>query len=148
MNMRQFIMAAITTVAFTGPSGATTSQTLMTIYKDPTCGCCGDWASAVANAGFKVDTLEVDDLIMIKKKYKVPHGLESCHTAILGPYVIEGHLPLQAIEKLLSEQPKFTGLAVAGMPPGSLGMGNDPSASYGVIAFEQNGTHQLYLQMP
>ncbi|KKX29424.1 DUF411 domain-containing protein [Rhizobium sp. LC145] len=147
MNRRHFICSAIVAVAVGKSGAAFASQAKMTVYKDPTCGCCGAWADAIAEADIAVDVQEVSDLDGIKRKYGVPKELEGCHTAILGSYVVEGHVPLEAVEKLISDQPEIAGLAVAGMPRGSLGMGTDPNASYDVVAFKKDGSSEVYMRV-
>ena len=107
----------------------------MTVYKTPWCGCCEVWTRAMQKAGFKVILKDLEDLTSIKRNAGIPEQLEGCHTAKLGRYSIEGHVPLQALKKLLSEKPDVRGIAVAGMPMGSLGMGYDPKARYDVMAF-------------
>ena len=148
MNRRQFICTAIASIAATNVHPAAASQQRMTVYKDPNCGCCGAWANAMADADFDVDIREVDDLDAVKKRYGVPQAAEGCHTAILGPYFIEGHVPLKAVKKLQSEAPDILGIAVAGMPVGSLGMGDNPSvASYDVLSVRQSGETSVYLSI-
>ena len=107
----------------------------MTVYKTPWCGCCKVWTRAMQKAGFKVIVKDVEDLTSIKRNAGIPEQLEGCHTAKLGRYSIEGHVPLQAFTKLVAEKPNVRGIAVAGMPMGSLGMGYDPKARYDVMAF-------------
>lgn len=107
----------------------------MTIYKNPWCGCCQVWADAMEAAGYKIKTVNLEDLSVIKRQAGVPEQLNACHTVSYGKYVLEGHVPLQAIRKLEKEQPDIRGIGVAGMPSGSLGMGYDPKARYDVMAF-------------
>ncbi|MCO5081352.1 MAG: DUF411 domain-containing protein [Rhizobiaceae bacterium] len=106
----------------------------MTVYKTPWCGCCHAWAEAVEKAGYQVSTVDLEDLSAIRKQAGVPAEMEGCHIAAVSGYFLEGHVPLEAIGKLLEERPAVAGLAVPGMPQGSLGMGDDPSASYEVYA--------------
>ncbi|WP_246569458.1 MULTISPECIES: DUF411 domain-containing protein [Rhizobium] len=106
----------------------------MIVYKDPNCGCCHEWSKAMAAAGFSVEARDTDDLAAVKARLGVPVDLEGCHTAVVEEYYLEGHVPLDPVRRLLSERPPLRGLAVAGMPPGSLGMGDDPQASYDVYA--------------
>jgi len=112
----------------------------MTVFKTPWCGCCKSWTEAIKKAGYTVEVLDVQDLSLVKKQASVPDALVGCHTAVLGKYVFEGHVPLQAIDKLLKTQPAVRGIAVPGMPSGSLGMGNDPDARYDVMAFTYTKT--------
>ncbi|QRM45147.1 DUF411 domain-containing protein [Rhizobium sp. BG4] len=139
MNRRSFICLAVTGLAVFAARSAIASQKQMDVYKDPTCGCCGAWAAAMADADFNVIVHDVDDLASVKTKYGIPAGLQGCHTAVVGDYVFEGHVPLEAVEKVLSEKPSIAGLAVPGMPAGSLGMGDNPNASYEVYSLGKQG---------
>lgn len=110
--------------ALTLPSLSWATETLpkMTVTRDSNCGCCGNWVAHVKAAGFPVEMVEVSDLAPLKARLGVPDPLASCHTAEIGGYVVEGHVPAEAIRRLLVERPKAIGLAVAGMPVGSPGM--------------------------
>jgi hypothetical protein len=114
----------------------------MTVYKTPWCGCCEVWTKAMQDAGYVVEVKNIDNLLLTKRQSGVPAQLEACHTAVLGKYLIEGHLPLQAIDKLQSAKPNVRGIAVAGMPTGSLGMGYDPEARYDVVSFTHAKTER------
>ena len=95
----------------------------MKVYKSPTCGCCGNWVSAMQKAGFSEETIKVDDMVKVKKEFHVPLELSSCHTAIVDGYVIEGHVPADEVKRLLELKPKdVVGIAVPGMPMESQGM--------------------------
>jgi hypothetical protein len=94
----------------------------MVVTKDPTCGCCTAWVEHVRAAGFDVAVVESSDLSRLKIRLGVPQTLASCHTAEIGGYVIEGHVPPAVIKRLLAEKPDAKGLAVPGMPVGSPGM--------------------------
>lgn len=107
----------------------------MHVAKSPTCGCCTAWVALARAEGFDVDTTDTDDLARVKSDVGLPDDLWACHTATIAGYLIEGHVPFDAIERLLEERPDIAGIAVPGMPGGSPGMGNDPSARYDVIAF-------------
>lgn len=110
------------------------------VYKTPWCGCCGTWATRMEEAGFKVELTELDDLAPVRKQAGIPEEVAGCHSAAIGGYAIEGHVPAEAIEKLLTEKPRIRGIAVPGMPMGSPGMGDDPNASYDVVTFGPNTT--------
>jgi hypothetical protein len=117
--------------------GQAGSLPLMTVTKDPTCGCCGGWVEHVEAAGYPVRVVESADLDSMKQRLGVPAELASCHTAEVGGYVVEGHVPAAAINRLLAERPSGTGLTVPGMPVGSPGMeipGVDPEP-YEVLLF-------------
>jgi hypothetical protein len=113
---------AFTALALAGTAAATESLPKMTVTRDPNCGCCGNWVEHIKAAGFPVDVVQVDDVMPLKARLGVPEALMSCHTAEIGGYVIEGHVPADAVKRLLTERPKATGIAVAGMPVGSPGM--------------------------
>ena len=132
-----FVVAALSTPAMAAP-------TVMTVRKDPNCGCCHLWAEAMRKAGFDVRLDVVEDLSPIKARLGVPGELEGCHTAEVDGYFLEGHVPLSSVRKLLAERPAVKGLAVPGMPSGSLGMGDDPSASYDVAAVPLSGKPYLF----
>jgi hypothetical protein len=110
----------------------------ITVFKTPWCGCCQVWIEAMQKAGYTVETNDLDDLSNIKQQAEVPKHLEACHTAVIGgarKYVLEGHVPIAAVEKLQAENPKIRGISTPGMPTGSLGMGFDEEAEYTVYAY-------------
>ena len=107
------------------------------VSKDPSCGCCGAWIDHVRAAGFPVEVVDLSDMSRLKARLGVPRALTSCHTAEVAGYVIEGHVPVEAIRRLLLEKPHARGLSVPGMPVGSPGMevpGTTPD-TYDVILF-------------
>lgn len=113
----------------------------MVVTKDPSCGCCTAWVKHVRAAGFDVDVLESPEVNRLKTRLGVPEALASCHTAEIGGYVIEGHVPPALIKRLLAEKPDGKGLAVPGMPVGSPGMeveGMEPD-TYEVVLFGPSG---------
>jgi hypothetical protein len=107
------------------------------VYKSPTCGCCTKWVDHLRKHGFQVTAKDTEDMNAIKASLGVPQGLTSCHTALVGKYVIEGHVPADDIQRLLAEKPKIAGLAVPGMPAGSPGMEIGRVDRYDVIAFSE-----------
>ncbi len=136
MKIRQLLPLGAILVALGLPAGAGAAQAeKMSVYKTPWCGCCESWAKAMEAAGFEVQSIDLEDLSQIKAMASVTEQLEGCHTAVIGGYVLEGHVPLQAVEKLLLEKPSVRGIAVPGMPSGALGMGYDENAKYTVYAF-------------
>jgi len=94
----------------------------ITVYKSATCGCCVKWADHLEENGFRVRLHDIEELGKIKRKFSVPADMRSCHTATIGEYVIEGHVPASDIEELLGRRPPQRLLAVPGMPLGSPGM--------------------------
>ena len=118
----------------------------ITVYKTPTCGCCKEWVAHLAKNGFAPKAHDLDDLSETKTTLGVPAALQSCHTAVIGRYVIEGHVPADLIKKLIAAKPtNIAGLAVPGMPAGSPGMEmggrKDP---YEVFAFTRDGKRSVY----
>ncbi|MGF2686792.1 DUF411 domain-containing protein [Marinobacter sp. DUT-3] len=115
------------------------------VYKSPHCGCCSDWIDHLEENGFDVTTTNTDDLGKIKAEAGLLAGLGSCHTAFVGDYVIEGHVPADDIKRLLSDAPKATGLSVPGMPAGSPGMEmGDRKDHYKVIMFNEDGQTRVF----
>ena len=114
----------------------------MTVYRDPSCGCCEAWAALATEAGYQVNVIDHPDMPAIKKQFGVPDELRSCHTAIAAGYAIEGHVPFEHVSRLLETKPvEIRGIAVAGMPRGSPGMempdgSKDP---FEVMAFDKAG---------
>ena len=102
--------------------GTAAHAATMTVYKSPTCGCCAKWVEHVEKHGFEVKVVPTADMAAVKAKAGVPDALRSCHTTIVGGYVVEGHVPAADIKRLLAQKPRAKGIAVAGMPMGSPGM--------------------------
>ena len=122
----------------------------MTVYRDPSCGCCEAWAEIARKAGYQVTLIDHPDMPAIKRKYRVPDQLRSCHTAVVGPYAIEGHVPLKNVKRLLAERPaQLRGIAVAGMPLGSPGMElpEGTREPFEVMAFDAVGTITPFPQL-
>lgn len=119
----------------------------MLVYRDPECGCCTAWAEIAQKAGYEVTVESRPDMPAIKARYGVPAELASCHTVIVAGYVVEGHVPIRHIDKLLRDKPRdIVGLAVPGMPRGSPGM-EMPDGSvdvFDVMAFDAKGMAVVY----
>lgn len=111
----------------------------MKVYLTPTCGCCGKWVEHLTAAGFKVTREVTTNLDGVAERQRVPEQLRTCHTAVLGSYLVEGHVPADVVQKLLKEKPKIAGIAVPGMPIGSPGMEGPNPRPYSVIAFTADG---------
>lgn len=120
------------------------SLPLVTVYKSPTCGCCTAWVDHMRNAGFRVATVDTADVNPVKQRHGVPDALGSCHTATIGQYVIEGHVPAEDIRRLLAETRDVKGLAVPGMPVGSPGMEGAYRQAYEVIAFTSGAASSVF----
>jgi hypothetical protein len=118
----------------------------ITVYKDPSCGCCTKWVEHLRASGFAPDVRDRADMDALKESLGVPTALRSCHTAVAGRYVIEGHVPAADVKKLLATSPaNVVGVAVPGMPAGSPGMEMGGRADrYDVIAFGAKGTTHIF----
>ena len=126
------------------------AQPTVVVYKTPTCGCCGLWVEHLEANGFKTVVHDLDDLSSIKQNHGVRANYASCHTAVVDGYVVEGHVPADAIQRLLNERPDVTGLAVPGMPIGSPGMEQgDRRDPYDVLTFDgRTGQTEVFTHVP
>jgi hypothetical protein len=141
--MRKTILTSLAAVAmFVGTAAYAAT---MTVYKSPSCGCCAKWVEHVEKHGFEVKVVPATDMMAVKKKVGVPDALMSCHTTIVGGYVVEGHVPAADIKRLLAQKPKAKGIAVAGMPMGSPGMehGNHREP-YATMLIGTNGNASVF----
>lgn len=142
MMSRRLILAGIvglgaaTAFAAFRPAPVTAQEAV--VYKNPQCGCCKGWATYLQRNGYKVTVIDVEDMEAMKRRLQVPDNLHSCHTAMIDGYVVEGHVPVEAIDKLLTKRPSFTGIASPGMPSGSPGM-DGPKEENVVKAFGPGG---------
>lgn len=114
------------------------------VYKSASCGCCTKWIEHLRSAGFTVTAHDTDDLGTVMSSMGVPRSLASCHTARVGNYVIEGHVPADLIKKLLADHPAVIGLSVPGMVTGSPGMEGPGAQHYDVIAWDREGKTTVY----
>ena len=118
----------------------------MTVYKSATCGCCEKWVAHMRANGFEVKAIDVDDIDKVKREHGVPESAASCHTAVVNGYTVEGHVPADAVLKMLKEKPAIAGIAVPGMPMGAPGMempGGQKEA-YSIVCFDKAGKTTLY----
>lgn len=114
------------------------------VYKSPYCGCCTEWAKHMADHGFRVKAINVDDVPGTRARLGMPERYGSCHTAKIGNYVIEGHVPADDVKRLLREKPKAVGLAAPGMPGGSPGMESAKKEPYDVLLVERSGGAKVF----
>lgn len=123
----------------------TSDMPLAVVYKSPTCGCCNAWVEHMRQSGFRVETHDTANVDPVKDEGHVPMNGRSCHTARVGQYVIEGHVPADVVKKLLAEHPAdVAGLTVPGMVTGSPGMEGPNPQHYDVIAFTRDGQTRVY----
>lgn len=136
------------TAAKTAPAKSATKATPakphLSVYKSPTCGCCAKWVEYMEANGFTASVTNMPDVTPIKVSNGLPPHLGSCHTTLIGGYVIEGHVPVADIRRLLKEKPAIAGLAAPGMPAGSPGMDVPNSPPYDIIAFDKSGRTSVY----
>lgn len=118
----------------------------MTVYKDPSCGCCQEWVNHATVHGYRATVIN-SDMGPIKVKYQVPQNLASCHTTLIGGYVIEGHVPASDVARLLKEKPKgILGLTIPGMPASAPGMDGKPFQPYTVLTFDAKGQTTVWMK--
>ena len=121
------------------------SAAVLAVVKSPTCGCCSNWVEHLRRFGMQVRVTEVDDTSAVAKKLGVPDDLRSCHTASIGGYAIEGHVPAADIKRLLATKPAAKGIAVPGMPMGSPGMEQGGlKQPFATILFDAKGKRQAF----
>ena len=138
---------AVAAGASTTPAPAARGAgTTVTVYKSPTCGCCKSWVEHMEQHGYTMVVHDTEAMAPVKAELGVPGALESCHTATVGNYVLEGHVPASDVDRLLRERPAVLGLAVPGMPVGSPGMEmpGTPADRYDVVAFERGSGSRVF----
>lgn len=141
MNRRFVLLGLAAAGAAVALPSSAQSLPKVVVHRDPSCGCCGAWVDHIRAAGFPAEVIETDGINRVKARLGVPQALASCHTSEVSGYVVEGHVPAEAIRRLLSERPDAKGLAVAGMPTGSPGMEvpGTPPDTYEVVLFGPSG---------
>lgn len=116
----------------------------LTVYKSATCGCCKKWVDHLRQNGFEVKAINRNDLPEIKAQHGINKSIAACHTALIDGYVVEGHVPADAIRRLLRERPEVEGIAVPGMPLGSPGMESRDPQPYSILTFDEKGATAVY----
>ena len=110
------------------------------VFKSPTCGCCHEWEAYLRAHGYTVRSIPTDDMTAVKAERDVPESAWSCHTAVIDGYTVEGHVPVEAIESLLTQRPAIDGIALPAMPPGSPGMTGQLTGPLQVLAMDEGET--------
>ncbi len=144
---RRAVLAQLGVLALAGawPRDAhAAADPVITVYKSRTCGCCTNWVRHMTASGFKVNAVDTDDVDAVKAQMGVRPQYASCHTGIIGKYIVEGHVPADLVKKMLKEQPVALGLAVPGMPVGSPGMEQGPPEHYDVMLLARDGSAKVY----
>jgi hypothetical protein len=139
---RGIVTMALTTAMIAGAGAQAPPK--IEVFKTTTCGCCAKWVEHLRSQGFSPRTVDLVNLSEVKAKHNVPRALQSCHTAIVGGYVIEGHVPAADIRSLLKQRPAVVGLAVPGMPIGSPGMEGPNPDRYDVLSFDKQGQTRVF----
>lgn len=152
--MKATIFALVMTVSMSAAAGgaaqrpgpAAPKPALLAVYKTATCGCCAKWVEHMKQNGFTVHVTDLNDLSAIKTKHGVPSSAQSCHTAVVNGYVVEGHVPAADVKRMLKEKPAIAGIALPGMPAGSPGMEvpGIQSPGYQVLSFDKQGATRVY----
>ena len=133
-----------TGVGFLAHSAHAQGHPTIEVYKSPTCGCCTKWVVHLQEHGFTVNVTDVPSVVPLKERVGITPKLSSCHTALVGDYVLEGHVPASDVHRLLAEGPAIKGLAVPGMPIGSPGMEGPNAQGFDVYSFDRSGETEIY----
>ena len=142
MQRRRFLMAgALFALA---PLTLAKARPVIEVWRTAYCGCCGSWVKHLHDNGFATKVHVVTETATARREAGIPDALASCHTAKVGGYALEGHVPAKEIHRLLDEKPRAVGLAVPAMPPGSPGMEDAGEAPYDVLLVKQGGTTSVY----
>ena len=145
MLTRRALLMSASAVAMTGSARA--APTPVKLYKNPECGCCDGYADYLRQHGFSVTAEATPDLSEISRKAGVPPDLQGCHTAFIGDYVVDGHVPVEAIEKLLAEKPGIKGITLPGMPEGSPGMVGKKTEPFTIYAIDHDGKSSVFMTL-
>ena len=145
-GLKSLMLTAVALLLISCNASEQVLATEVVMYKDPNCGCCGDWARHLESEGFTVTEKLSDDMASVKREHGVAPDIASCHTAIIDGYIIEGHVPADDIKRLLKERPEVTGLSAPGMPMQSPGMQKEglPPKGYDVLSFDKSGKRAVY----
>ncbi len=143
-RLRPIVSSLVLCAALGGGAAFAAGEEVM-MYKDPNCGCCTKWADHMRANGFTVKEIHSRDMGAVKREAGVPQAAASCHTAWVGGYVVEGHVPAADVKRLLAQKPKVAGIAAPGMPMGSPGMeGPYPADKYDVVSFDAEGRTRVF----
>jgi hypothetical protein len=125
------LMAGLLSLASVAAQAAETAS----LIRSPHCDCCLGYAEELRQSGFVVTVTDAEDLSAVKRQHGVPEALDGCHTTLVGGYVVEGHVPIAIVSKLLRERPNVTGISLPGMPAGSPGMSGEKTEAFTVYQF-------------
>ena len=145
MLTRRALLITASAVALAGPARA--APLAATLYKNPECGCCDGYADYLRHHGFAVTAKATHDLAEISRKAGIPAELQGCHTTFIENYVVDGHVPVEAIKKLLAERPAIKGITLPGMPDGSPGMSGKKAGPFKILAIGADGKTNVYMML-
>jgi hypothetical protein len=146
MKRRVFLVMSAASAALAACGQDVQAKGKVELYKQPTCGCCGIWGEYMQEHGYAVESHALADLDPIKRKYRVPRPLETCHTAVVDGYVVEGHVPVEVIDQLLLRRPDIDGIALPRMPSGSPGMPGKKRETWIIYAIK-DGKYSEYTKI-
>ena len=144
MKTRALLGSLILGLTLASGTALAQATTQVEVFKSPYCGCCDKWAEHLRQHGFKVIARNVDDVTAARKALGMPERYGSCHTAKVGQYLIEGHVPAADIRRLLAQAPKAIGLAAPGMPQGSPGMESPTPQAYDTLLVQSDGSARVF----
>lgn len=151
MRVRTLVAVAASLVATmtvaradSGAAGSNAERPAATLYKNPQCGCCEEYAHYLRRHGFVVKEVATHDLSLLKKRYGVSDKLEGCHTMLIDRYIVEGHVPVSMLDKLLTQRPNIRGISLPGMPSGSPGMTGEKSEAFTAYVIDDGAGDQVY----
>lgn len=142
-------LVVITILAFivlTPAAASDATREKMTIYKSPQCGCCVGYSHFMEKQGFEVELVSTNDMEAVKKRFNIPKNMQSCHTTVVGNYFVEGHVPIEAVNRLLEEKPDIDGIALPNMPSGTPGMPGLKVGDYKIYSLS-DGIEQEWMVM-
>jgi len=142
-----FLILVLMSLVVAGCSnGSDSGETKIIVYKSQSCGCCGGYVSTLQSKKFDVEVVTTQDLDSIKSNFNIPTNMRSCHTTEVGDYFVEGHVPIEAVRKLIAEQPDIDGIALPNMPAGSPGMPGTKNGDF-VIYSIKDGQSLEYMRI-
>lgn len=153
MNSKKLIFAAsvlfLLLIAACGKTGSSVNGNgiKVTIFQDPSCGCCGLYSDYMKRNGFDVEVKKVSNLAPIKEQYGIPKDMLSCHTSVIEDYFVEGHVPVEAIQKLLAEKPDIRGISLPGMPSASPGMPGKKNGHFIIYSISEDGPAAEFMRI-
>ena len=139
MKRRTFCLGATFAIFAPALPAMSAKPIRATLFKNPQCRCCEGYAAYLRRNGFEVDVKPTNDLAEISRKAGIPEELQGCHTTFVGGYVVDGHVPVKMIRKLLSERPAIAGITLPGMPEGSPGMTGHKRGPFTIYAVTKDG---------